>query len=55
MSFLGYDHVAKGEAAQAIPLLTQAVRRWSRSQHRPMLSWFTAVLGEAHLLGRTRA
>jgi tetratricopeptide (TPR) repeat protein len=50
MSFLGYAYVAKGEGAQAIPLLTQAVARWSRSQHRPMLSWFTAVLGEAHLL-----
>jgi DNA-binding NtrC family response regulator/tetratricopeptide (TPR) repeat protein len=50
MSFLGYAHVARGAAAPAIPLLTQAVRQWSRSQHRPMLGWFSAVLAEAHLL-----
>ena len=52
MSFLGYAYVAKGDAPHAIPLLEEAARRWSRSQHRPMWSWFTAVLAEACLLDR---
>src|SRR6185503_16844059 len=39
-----------GDSRQAVPLLEDAVERWTRFQHRPMLGWFTAVLGEACLL-----
>jgi tetratricopeptide (TPR) repeat protein len=50
LSFLGGAYLELGDARQAIPLLEDAVDRWTRFQHRPMLGWFTAVLGEACLL-----
>ncbi len=49
-SFLGYAHVANGDAGRAIPLLRQAVEQWRLFRHRPMLGWFTSVLAEAHRL-----
>ncbi len=58
LSFLGGAYLELGDSRQAVPLLEDAVERWTRFQHRPMLGWFTAVLGEACLLagnaGRAR-
>ena len=58
LSFLGGAYLELGDPRQAIPLLEDAVARWTRFQHRPMLGWFTAVLGEACLaagnVGRAR-
>jgi tetratricopeptide (TPR) repeat protein len=49
MSFLGYAYLEKGETGEAIPLLIRANEQWRQFRHRPMLGWFTAVLGEAYL------
>jgi tetratricopeptide (TPR) repeat protein len=58
LSFLGGAYLELGDSRQAVPLLEDAVEHWTRFQHRPMLGWFTAVLGEACLLagnaGRAR-
>jgi tetratricopeptide (TPR) repeat protein len=58
LSFLGGAYLELGDYRQAIPLLEDAVARWTRFQHRPMLGWFTAVLAEACLVagnaGRAR-
>jgi transcriptional regulator with AAA-type ATPase domain/tetratricopeptide (TPR) repeat protein len=58
LSFLGGAYLELGDFRQAIPPLEDAVERWTRFQHRPMLGWFTAVLGEACLaagnVGRAR-
>jgi DNA-binding NtrC family response regulator/tetratricopeptide (TPR) repeat protein len=49
LSFLGYAHLGRGDAATALPLLTRAIDEWRRFRHVPMLGWFTAVLAEASL------
>jgi transcriptional regulator with AAA-type ATPase domain/tetratricopeptide (TPR) repeat protein len=58
LSFLGGAYLELGDARQAVPLLEDAVERWTRFGHRPMLGWFTGVLGEACLVagnaGRAR-
>jgi transcriptional regulator with AAA-type ATPase domain/tetratricopeptide (TPR) repeat protein len=55
LSFLGGAYLELGDSHQAIPLLEDAVERWTRFQHRPMLGWFTAVLGEACLVAGNAA
>ncbi len=55
LSFLGGAYLELGDSRQAIPLLEDAVERWTRFQHRPMLGWFTAVLGEACLVAGNAA
>ena len=47
LSFLGGAYLELGDSRQAVPLLEDAVERWTRFQHRPMLGWFTAVLGRS--------
>ena len=55
LSFLGGAYLELGDSRQAIPLLEDAVEHWTRFQHRPMLGWFTAVLGEACLVAGNAA
>jgi transcriptional regulator with AAA-type ATPase domain/tetratricopeptide (TPR) repeat protein len=50
MSFLGYAYLGKGQAHEAIELLERSIQQWRVFRHRPMLGWFTTVLGEAYLL-----
>jgi DNA-binding NtrC family response regulator/tetratricopeptide (TPR) repeat protein len=50
LSFLGGAYLEQGDAGQAIEVLAKAVHEWGRFQHRPMLGWFTTLLGEAHLV-----
>ena len=46
--WLGFAHIEKGEGAQAILALEQAAEKASRFGYRPLQSWFTAFLAEAH-------
>jgi len=46
--WLGYAHMEKGDAAQAILLLELAAGQFGRFGYRPLQSWFTAFLAEAH-------
>ncbi len=50
-AWLGYAHLENGDAERAIGLLEDAVGRFGRFRFRAE-GWFTAWLGEAHLLAR---
>ncbi len=50
MAYLGYAYLLKGDLAQAIPLLEQAVQQFSQFQVRQEAGLLTAFLAEAYLL-----
>ena len=50
LGFLGYAHLEAGDAAEATPLLEQAVDRLHQFGARQGEGWFTAWLSEARLL-----
>jgi DNA-binding NtrC family response regulator/tetratricopeptide (TPR) repeat protein len=50
LGHLGYIYLEKGDPAEAIPLLEQAVAEMSRFQFRRLEGRFTTFLGEAYLL-----
>ena len=52
MGFLGHAHLEKGDAAQAIAALEQAVQHMSRYGYRQLHGWFTTDLSEAYRLSR---
>lgn len=47
-AFLGYAYLEQGNAAQALPLLDQAVQRFAQFRFPQFEGWFTALLAEAH-------
>jgi len=49
-AFLGYAYLEKGDGAQAIPLLEQAVQQLGQFGFRQFQGWFLTLLGEAYLL-----
>lgn len=49
LGYLGHAYLEKGDVAQAIPLLEQAVLQLGQFQQRRVQSWFTIILGEAYL------
>jgi tetratricopeptide (TPR) repeat protein len=55
LGWLGYAHLEKGEAAVAIPLLTQSVELLEEFHFPQPRSWFTAYLGEAYRVGGDHA
>ena len=49
--WLGFAHMEKGDAAQAISLLERAAGQFGRFGYRPFQGWFTAFLAEAYRIG----
>jgi tetratricopeptide (TPR) repeat protein len=49
LGWLGYAYLEQGEAAEAIPLLQQAVQRMQQFQRRRLESLYTTFLCEAYL------
>ena len=52
LACLGKAHLEAGDAAQAIPMLEQAVELADQVRSRQWRAWFRTWLGEAYLLGR---
>jgi class 3 adenylate cyclase/tetratricopeptide (TPR) repeat protein len=50
LGYLGTAYLEQGDAAQAIPLLEQSIQQWEQFRFPQLQGWFTALLGEAHLL-----
>ena len=50
LGYLGTAHLEQGNVTQAIPLLEQSIQQWQKFHFPQLQGWFTALLGEAHLL-----
>jgi DNA-binding SARP family transcriptional activator len=49
-AFLGYAHLEAGDAAAAVPRLTQAIQGLQRLRFRTAEAWWTALLADARCL-----
>jgi len=47
-AFLGYAYLEQGNAIQALPLLDEAVQRFTQFRFPPFEGWYTVLLAEAH-------
>jgi tetratricopeptide (TPR) repeat protein len=50
LGYLGTAHLEQGNVTQAIPLLEQSIQQWQKFHFPQLQGWFTALLGEAHLI-----